>query len=248
VKLHKLTQATHVGLRTEQEDRVFILPIKRGLCIGIFDGHSGSECAQKCVEVLPEIITSLSKVPTAGLLASAISLLHKETQSLTSGSTASLAFIPEAADRVYVAILGDSPIVVRRADHSIWVSPEHNVGSNEAERNAAVERGGVIYLGHLQVPDRMDIGIRMSRALGDAELAPVVNRTPECFVHDLGEGSFVLVASDGALDPAHLHTEEHVTTLVKMIDEKCSAQDIVDRSRKEGDNVSAILVQMREQQ
>jgi serine/threonine protein phosphatase PrpC len=165
---------------------------------------------------------------------------------MRAGSTASLVFIPKDESRVDVAVLGDSPVLVSRPDGSIWVSPEHNIRTNEAEADAAIKRGGFVHSGYLFASYDGD-GLQMSRALGDYELDRVLSREPEVFSHVLGKDSWVLVCSDGAVDPGHGAAQANIDTIVRMIeDEDADAQDIVDRAlaAKTGDNVTAILVRL----
>jgi serine/threonine protein phosphatase PrpC len=156
-------------------------------------------------------------------------------------------FIPKDESRVDVAVLGDSPVLVSRPDGSIWVSPEHNIRTNEAEADAAIQRGGHISGGYLFASYRPEVGLQMSRALGDAHLDRVLSREPEVFSHVLGKDSWVLVCSDGAVDPGHGAAQANIDTIVRMIeDEDADAQDIVDRALAvpTRDNVTAILVRL----
>src|SRR5208337_742222 len=168
-----------------------------------------------------------------------------KTQDMHDGTTASIAFIPLSADVVYVAVLGDSPVIVKQADGSIWVAPEHNVRTNKAEAEAAKQRGGAVVGGYL-VAHWDGPGLQMARALGDKALDKVLSRVPEISTQALGVGSFVLVCTDGALDPGHENAEAAAKSVVELIQSGGDAQAIVDRAVAvpTGDNVSALLVRV----
>ncbi len=89
-------------------------------------------------------------------------------------------------------------------------------------------------------------GLQMTRALGDATLSKVLDRTPEVSVRLLGAGSFVLVATDGAFDPGHNNTNGAIDEVVNLIESGNEAQEIVDRALEipTRDNVTALLVRL----
>ena len=233
----KIRTATAKGARSYQEDRHFITHTPDGAYLGVFDGHGGDECAQHCVKRLPVILRSNPE------LARALEKLNSETRYMYTGSTASIVFIPKDETVVHVAVIGDSPVVVRQADGSIWVSPEHNVRTNVAEADAAKQRGGFVSGGYLYA-SYSGSGLQLSRSLGDSSLDKVLLRTPDVSSHVLGAGSFVLLASDGAVDPSHAHEAESIAAIVSMIEAGADAQQIVDRALAipTDDNVTAILV------
>ena len=236
----RISKATARGARSYQEDRYFVFPTVMGTYLGVFDGHGGDECAAYCVKAMRIILTH---EPT---LQDAVAKLSRETRTMRAGSTASLVFIPKDESRVDVAVLGDSPVIAKLADGFIRISPEHNIRTNEAEADAAIQRGGHISGGYL-FASYGSLGLQMSRALGDAHLDRVLSREPEVFSHVLGKDSWVLVCSDGAVDPGHGAAQANIDTIVRMIeDEDADAQDIVDRALAvpTRDNVTAILVRL----
>lgn len=248
LKLTPISQATAKGRRPYQEDRFFTASLPQGLLFGVFDGHGGEDCAQKASDLFPGIFADSIGEPgqsaEEALYFSFISLVSA-TLDHEDGSTASVVYIPWSSDRAYVAVLGDSPVIVKRADQSIWHAPEHNVRTNHAEAQAAQERGGVIYGGYLTM-SFSGPGLQMSRALGDRFLHKVLNRVPEVSEHVLGAGSFVLACTDGALDPGHEATETEAQNVVALIQSGGDAQAIVDRAIEipTRDNVTALLVRI----
>jgi serine/threonine protein phosphatase PrpC len=234
----KISTATAKGARYYQEDRSFVLPTEKGMYLGVFDGHGGSECAEYCANRMPDI---LAEFPDVFL---ALEALSAETRGMYAGSTASIVFIPKDEYSVHVAVIGDSPVIVKRADGSIWVSPEHNVRTNMAEADAAIARGGFVSGGYL-FASFSGVGLQMSRALGDASLDKVLLRTPDmAIVHGCGAGNFVLVCTDGAVDPSHANEAEGIASIVSLVEGGYDAQQIVDRALAipTRDNVTALLV------
>ena len=95
------------------------------------------------------------------------------------------------------------------------------------------DRGG--YSWHIAGP-----GLQMTRALGDAELDSVLDRTPDVYSVPLGD--FVLVASDGLFDPAHaVSVNDTEMQLAMTVDVGGNATDIVGSVRQPKDNITAVL-------
>jgi serine/threonine protein phosphatase PrpC len=243
-EMMKVSIATAKGKRSYQEDRHFHLTTATGTYVGVFDGHGGAECSDYCARRLLQI---LPETPQVG---AALAILNTEVRGYHSGSTASIAFINSDEKTVETAVLGDSPIVVKRSNGSIWASPEHNVRTNKAEAKAAQERGGFVNGGYL-FASYSSAGLQMSRALGDAALDRVLLREPEQNIHSINNGGFILVMSDGAVDPAHNYgvtpvdpIADPIADIVSLIDRGADAQGIVDRALAipTGDNVTAILI------
>jgi serine/threonine protein phosphatase PrpC len=249
----KISTATAKGTRPYQEDKYFTLHTKEGLYLhtkeglylGVFDGHGGAECSAFCADVFPSI---LQRKP---VLQDALEELNVETRSMHSGSTASVVFLPKGNTKAHVAVLGDSPVIIKRVDGSIWIAPEHNVRTNKVEAEAAKARGGFVSGGYL-FAHYDGSGLQMSRALGDAALDGILLRTPEIFEHELGENSFVLVATDGAVDPAHSSGSygtaptSPIDDLIHAIERGTTAEQIVNNALAvpTRDNVTALLVEV----
>src|SRR5208337_4947309 len=217
LQLTPASYATHKGLRPYQEDRLFVASTAQGLAFGVFDGHGGAQCAETVLESFLYLLGDADPAkPILDTLSEAFAVVNAKTQDMHDGTTASIAFIPLSADVVYVAVLGDSPVIVKQADGSIWVAPEHNVRTNKAEAEAAKQRGGAVVGGYL-VAHWDGPGLQMARALGDKALDKVLSRVPEISTQALGVGSFVLVCTDGALDPGHENAEAAAKSVVELI-------------------------------
>jgi serine/threonine protein phosphatase PrpC len=170
------------------------------------------------------------------------SALDSLTLALVDGTAASLVFVPRSGSTVTVAILGDAPVLVRQADGKWNVSPEHNVRTNHAERTEAERRGGVYQGGYIY---HGNLGLQMSRALGDAPLRSILNRQPDIYQVE-ADGVFIL-ATDGVFDPSHHNSEKEIAAVTRLIGEGATAKNIVDRAvmNQTGDNATAILVRMK---
>ena len=110
-----------------------------GICFGVFDGHGGDRCAQHCSERFPDIWADVVThddpndighidVGPGGLrlwtdrLRRALHTLNLETQHMGDGCTASVVFMPWDASEVSVAVIGDSPVLVKTAAGTVWVA------------------------------------------------------------------------------------------------------------------------------
>lgn len=231
-----MTHATHKGMRWYQEDRYVTLRrlVPGEAILAVFDGHGGEECAEYCSSKLPEVVEEVGD----GSLKKIFEVLHNRTREFHSGCAASIVRIDEENSRIEVGILGDAPVILKPfGGHATWVAPEHNVRSNMEEAEKAVLRGGVIYNGYLYDP-ASDAGLQMSRALGDSSLDGVLLREPEIFTFPIGPRGFVLVASDGILDPGHN------SDLMLDIKDTDTAESLVKHAVKvpTRDNVTAVLV------
>jgi serine/threonine protein phosphatase PrpC len=247
------SHATHIGKRPYQEDRTVVSSGEDGLLLSVFDGHGGADVAELCRKsFVPAFNYVIENEPTfpsmSEKIAGVFGYLGGLVNSMKAGSTASIVYIPSALDKAYVGVLGDSPVIIREIDGSIWRSPEHNVRSNPEEVIAAKTRGATIFDGYMFAGRGLTAdGLQLTRALGDFALDSVLDRSPQIFELSLGAGSFVLVASDGLLDPGHQSTKAQ-DAIVNLIDKGGEAGNLVKYAIDvpTGDNASAILVRIIE--
>ncbi|MBI3632256.1 MAG: protein serine/threonine phosphatase 2C family protein [Candidatus Vogelbacteria bacterium] len=244
-----------LGRRDYQEDRCVQASLSSGDLLAVFDGHSGSTVVeivsknllvvfgseyQKMKSNCPVDYEKLLRLVTAKL-----DDMVKDTES--GGSTMSLVFIPnENEGRVaYVAVIGDSPVVITDNVGKIFIGPDHNVRNNLKERKAAELRGG-LYPGdgYLYEPQGRH-GLQLARDLGNRKkFGNVLSHEPDTARVCLGEESIVLIASDGVFDPAHeTDTMLQAKHFVDMIRAGSDAKDLVEDAiaRQTGDNVTAIV-------
>jgi serine/threonine protein phosphatase PrpC len=226
--------------------------------MAVFDGHGGAHCSEYCSEEAPALFAdALDEAAEKGMspkdaILKVFQNLAIATQSFADGSTASVVYIPWdkttspwSATKVYVAILGDSPVIVKDANGTIVFSPEHNARTNVKERKAAQNRGAFYIRGYLH--STLDQpGLQMSRSFGDRHLGRILSRVPEVYDLTLGVGSWVLACTDGAIDPSHGKGKSAFDSVVQLIEGHGTAQHIVDRAvaAPTEDNVTAMLVRI----
>lgn len=245
-----LTVYSERGLRSYQEDRYVADPLSIDLdrqlqVLAVMDGHGGSEVAELVAkEMIPTLRENFQESNSSILetLQKTVSALNALARNMRAGSTLSLVVIPDNEQKAYVAVLGDSLIVISDQNGDINVSPEHNARTNVAEREAAVKRGA-IYDGAYLVDDESGYGLQMSRALGDRDLDGFLNRDAEVYTVNLGEKSFIIVATDGVFDPEHKDTEQETRRLAEMVAKGAGAEELVQDAigRQTEDNATAIV-------
>jgi serine/threonine protein phosphatase PrpC len=240
----RYTHATTQGRREYQEDRFGVEKFTTGTLIWVADGHGGEEASQYVHDHIRTVWRSKDNDDRKQQIKWVFENLNLNTREMEAGTTLSLAFITK--DLIYVAVLGDSPVIIRTGTTS-FIGPDHNARSNKAERIMAEERGGIYANGYIW-NDTGDLGkgLQMTRALGDVDLAKILNREPEISVLPFGqEGDFTLVATDGVLDPSHYDANE-VEVISGLIEKGDEAYDLVSRAVKipTNDNATAILARV----
>ena len=240
-----VTVARKKGPRTYQEDFHFFAPIEQhgisGWLLAVMDGHGGKEVAQFSAREIPHLFELRSAEHAEEALKKLVQKLHAGTRHLEAGSTLSLVLILEQEKRAVVAVLGDSPVVIFDTNGKQYVSPEHNVRSNPAELAAAESRGASYSLGYIYSP-MSTRGLQLSRALGNASLDSILSRKPD--VYTVSEPAWVLVASDGLMDPGHGINQETFIPALKMFAEaRATAKELMVWAEKIGliDNATAIV-------
>src|SRR5271154_2493092 len=209
-----ISKATVQGQRDYQEDRFVVSNHPNGKLIAVMDGHGGASVSSKLANLLPRVFRKHAATAAypEQLLIAVFAELNENTKHMDEGSTISIVWIPNVADKVYIGIVGDSPVLVLDKDGNLHVSPMHNARSNPAELEAAKKRGAYFYGGYISA-HFSGHGIQMTRVFGDASLAKIVNREPEVYSVELGKDSVVIVGSDGLFDPAH----QDVSTMAQVI-------------------------------
>jgi len=240
----QVTSGSVQGLREAQEDRVHASHYgDRGWLLAIFDGHNGAGTADVAAHRVEDVFARCVRQYGigSGAMSATIGAIRDETAERTDGSSASVVFVDEVEDRVYAAVLGDSPVLVRDASGSLVMGPLHNTAANPEDAARAVERGALLVGPYLVDADRME-GVNLTRTIGDADLT-FLGRTPEVVDFDLGAGSFVLVASDGLFTRLAPNPEILVARAGDLVDAGADAEAIVQDALTSGsdDNVTAVL-------
>lgn len=249
-----VSQYTAQGERKYQEDRFIVQHLKgfpdgsNVLFMAVMDGHGGAEVSDFLEKHFIEIFIKIAIDPKAEkhnwaeALKFAVVLIGEMTKDMQSGSTISIVIVPDNEQRAYVAVIGDSPVIILDANGQLNLSPDHNARSNEQERQSAISRGAVYDNQYLRDPVTGD-GLQMSRSLGDSTMASFLSREPDVYSVKLGSHSVVIVASDGVLDPLHEDTSIQEKRLAEMVAKGAGAQALVEDAlnRKTGDNATAVV-------
>ncbi len=245
--------ATNIGHRSYQEDRYLAIKLaiskeESGWLLAVMDGHSGSaEVAEFCEKNLTAYFGNLldpvfeyTDANLERILKNTILALHEATKDMTSGSTISIVYVSETKTKAFVAILGDSPVIIKGND-GLWVSPEHNIRTNSKDRAVVLQRGAE-YSGGYMCDPRTGSGLQLTRSLGDAEFSRFLIRGPETFSVELDESSFIIIATDGLVDPGH-SDQKALNNLLEIIERGGTATDLINDAlkRRTGDNVTAVL-------
>ncbi len=239
-----VTSGSVQGLREAQEDRFHASRFgDRGWLLAVFDGHNGAGTADVAVQRVEDVFTRCIEQygVGSGALSATIGAIRDETAERNDGSSASVVFVDEEGDRVYAAVLGDSPVMVRDATGDLALGPLHNTAANPGDAERAVERGALLVGPYLVDPDRME-GVNLTRTIGDADLT-FLGRTPEVVDFDLGPESFVLVASDGVFTRLSPNPEILLVHAGDLVDAGADAEAVVADALASGsdDNITAVL-------
>lgn len=219
------------------------------------DGHGGDKTSSYVAQQLSDGLLDRILIAANTTLNEALALtfqdLNESTLELSrktlahyeSGTTLSLAYIPDGEDSLHVGIIGDSPVILAKKDGTFHRSPEHNARSNEAERKAAEQRGGLFENGYLSSRSRGRMGLQMTRDIGCHAMGDVLLRYPDIYELAVHNGDVLILGSDGLLDPAHFGSDEDVQRIVKLVLDGAEAQDLINDAldRETGDNVSVIV-------
>lgn len=250
-KKGNISAATSKGGRSHQEDFYFFddLSMKgvvngRGQLMAVLDGHNGPETAEKVFKALYSVFgatLAMHKGDINATLKDTVSKLSQMTEGNEAGSTLSLVYVPEGQNIAYVAVIGDSPVIILDKDNKVIVSPDHNVRSNPAELEKAKKKGAVYEWGYIMSP--LGKGLQMSRALGDKDIANILDREPDIYSVLLGDKSFIVLGTDGLFDPDHTDTAAQVGRTVVLTMNGASAKELVQDAldRMTSDNVTAIV-------
>jgi len=243
----RISYSTRQGLRYDQEDRLFYRKTRSikfgGWVMAVMDGHGGARAAEVCSAIIGPLFTELCRRKNSAspedFLRSLVSILADKTSGFEEGSTLSIALVLNGEDKVVVAVLGDSPVIVVDQSNAIHISPEHNVRTNLRDRDAAIENGAEYENGYIY--NKSGHGLQLSRALGDGDMSGILSRQPEIYV--INKPKWVVVGSDGLLDPEHGDAAGLAQQLVRLLKPKSTADQIMDWASHRGlkDNATVVL-------
>ncbi|MCR4336667.1 MAG: response regulator, partial [Candidatus Omnitrophica bacterium] len=256
-RAHDISQ----GVRSEQLDRFVDVEINlpdvrkgRGRFMAVMDGHRGNSAVNIAAANIQDIFED-AMIEERGNIDNALELTIARLDVLTkneiSGTTVSILYIPEEKDAAYTAILGDSPILIKNESEVLEdVDPGH-VPTNDSEKVRIEAAGGsvinsvngVVAVAVKAQDIRSGIqGIKVTRALGNKDLATIMSRKPSIKRIWLGEKSHAEVASDGLLGGrALLDRQDRVKEIARDVENGKGAQDLVRDASDRSDNIAALV-------
>lgn len=253
----QISCATAQGPRSHQEDRMVMRRIEMetfsGVLLAVADGHGGAATSAYVALELGEGLFDKMLADSRNsnvALRKLFQYLNDATLELSkstgvhseSGTTLSVVYVPDREGTSHFGIIGDSPVIHARKNGYVHLFPEHNVRSNEDEKKAAEQRGGLFMDGYL-CSTSTSIGLQLSRDIGCHAMGNILRRDPDICDLAIDDGDFLIIGSDGLFDPTHSRTEDEARRLSKLVLEGAEAQDLVNDalSRQTEDNVTAIV-------
>ncbi len=242
-----------IGMRSAMEDEhaIYERPDLSFFSAEVYDGHLGIEAARLASEMLtPHFLNALStesekraydRVPVEEMLREAFVAIDNYIvyQRIRSGAAAALLYI--MGDRFLAANAGDSRVVMGTESGVMPLTLDHKPDIPEERARIEALGGKVTRIG---VPRVMGL-LAMSRALGDAELKPLVTCEPRITAGLLGrENDYAVVACDGVWD---VLSPEAVMDIVRHSGNVQKGADAVrDAARQQGssDNVTVIVLDL----
>ena len=283
------------GWRLRMEDSHFALPQLGGnwadtAAFAVLDGHGGREVACFCQHRLPSTIAKYPPTDPEAALRKAFEgmdeLLRRPEersflQSFTGatrggdtfeeagrvGCTAVVCLVQ--SERLIVANVGDSRVVLSRAGFAVPLSEDHKPNL-PAERDRIQRAGGVVERQQVRnvTQYRVNGNLNLSRTIGDLDYKrnsklpmseQIISSTPDitCFERTAND-DFLLLACDGIwetmssqdvvdfvsqrLQSSQSHAEAPLSQITEELLDFCFAPDLAKSGGVGGDNMTALLV------
>jgi len=212
------------------QDRGVLIEGNHKKIVALFDGHGvyGHDSADSAVKILPKLVQRTEMADAD--LRSAFKRADDLQPPNEGGCTAIL--VIQNNRQVTVASLGDSTAMVVERQHKTIVAQAIHHKPKDPEELARIEKAG----GQVEIPpeetglssrvifttaDGMEMGLAMSRCLGDKEGKDVGYLLAEPSILridlDAAEEYFLVVASDGVMDK--LQVDELLTPLAQNLDD-----------------------------
>jgi len=246
--------ASQKGRRRHMEDTFRAVPVvgdspRRGF-FGVFDGHGGRKAADFAAEFLAEfatrdLVSQDDKV--AALFREAFLLADKqfcetaEREGFGDGTTALVSYLRDG--RMWVANVGDSRAVLSCGGVARAVTEDHRPDRETEQRRIESKGGTVFHLGRWRVEGVLAV----TRAIGDKDLKKCVTAHPDVYDIELtNQDELLILASDGLWDV--MSNQEAVDIAIGQQDLGVACDMLVEAALSKGsnDNVSALIVNVRE--
>lgn len=164
------------------------------------DGHGESRIVVDHIKRrLPALLQTCTAVPH---LIDIVHTLATETNHMTSGACISIAHLLSDGT-IRTTSLGDSPVLWGPNDfqsiHDLSGLAPHGVSNNIRERTRIMCMGAKTRGQYMMSPCGYRL-LSVTRALGDADFVPLIDRTPEYAETQLSEGDFIMLCTDGFCD------------------------------------------------
>jgi serine/threonine protein phosphatase PrpC len=256
--------ADTMGRRANMEDDFFIGGQYRGSSdedfIAIFDGHAGPDVAHYAAYQLPITMQEMMKKNNNIQLCfkKAFYELNQQLKQkkILGGTTVLSCYFHQ--QELYIANLGDCRAVALNADgKSVRLTRDHRPDAPEEQRR--IEKlGGEVTTAVTKegkLVSRVNGVLGVARALGDFDLEPFINAEPEVFVfHPQSEKhnfKAIIIACDGLWDV--LEDQEAVDIISPFlkdheIEKACARLRNVAYARGSTDNVTAVVIQLLDQE
>jgi serine/threonine protein phosphatase PrpC len=256
--------ADTMGRRANMEDDFFIGGQYRGSSdedfIAIFDGHAGPDVAHYAAYQLPITMQEMMKKNNNIQLCfkKAFYELNQQLKQkkILGGTTVLSCYFHQ--QELYIANLGDCRAVALNADgKSVRLTRDHRPDAPEEQRR--IEKlGGEVTTAVTKegkLVSRVNGVLGVARALGDFDLEPFINAEPEVFVfHPQSEKhnfKAIVIACDGLWDV--LEDQEAVDIISPFlkdheIEKACARLRNVAYARGSTDNVTAVVIQLLDQE
>jgi serine/threonine protein phosphatase PrpC len=183
------------------------------MLLGVFDGHGpqGTHVANSVKSIFTEqahAVASASDIRGAlhRVFTQACNQFRNDPVGKESGTTATVALVDTAAQRISIANVGDSTAIVIDPRGSIIFASQDHKAVNESEAQRLRACGGTIQNGRViaKSPNQYmtEATLALTRTIGDSQFATQgVNGEPEIVTDVKFEsGSSLIIASDGVWD------------------------------------------------
>ncbi|KAK3737460.1 hypothetical protein QZH41_008343 [Actinostola sp. cb2023] len=215
----------------------------------VYDGHGGLDAAVYSSIHLHYFLAKNKNLSTdPGLALHETFLMTDDSfgekakaEGLRSGCTAVTVLISD--DKMYIAWLGDSQVVLCKAGESVLLMEPHKPDNQDEKERIESLGGCVVYFGAWRVNGNLSV----SRAIGDVEHKPYISGEPFVAEYSFeGDEEFLILACDGLWDTiGRDHAVELVKNHIAQGNTRDSAAKLLVVAAKDAgssDNISVIVV------